>query len=142
MRPPFRRRRNMIVIEKLKVRTRHRVQVLSLAREVVVGLTPRGAAWDPGMPSEPTISGIKTQYRQMRDSARALWWENNRGSLSRNYKRWELEYRIVDPPELLLSRPILHRLLPLRSTHGDFHWYHAKLSYNINPLALLAPRSS
>ena len=85
--------------------------------------------WDPGMPSEPTISGIKTQYRQMRDSARALWWENNRGSLSRNYKRWELEYRIVDPPELLLSRPILHRLLALRSTHGDFHWYHAKFKH-------------
>ena len=34
----------MIVIEKLKVRAGHRVQVLSLAREVVVDLAPRGAA--------------------------------------------------------------------------------------------------
>jgi len=85
--------------------------------------------WDPGLPSEPTISGIKTIYRGLRDAAREAWWQDAFGCLSRKYKRWHLDYKVTNLPELQLSRALLHRLLALRTTHGDFHWYHTKFRH-------------
>ena len=32
-------------------------------------------------------------------------------------------------PELDLPRATLHRLLAIRSSHGDFHWYHTKFQH-------------
>ena len=85
--------------------------------------------WDAGLPSQPTISGIKSLYRGLRDDARAMWWQEASDCLSRKYKRWHLDYKVKSLPELQLSRALLHRLLALRSTHGDFHWYHTKFKH-------------
>lgn len=34
------------------------------------------------------------------------------------------------PPELGLTRPQLHRLLAMRTGHGDFAWYHRAFKHN------------
>src|SRR5271168_525072 len=48
---------------------------------------------------------------------------------SRWYKKWGLDYQMKLPPELNLPRATLHRLLAIRSSHGDFSWYHTKFNH-------------
>ncbi|KAG0152946.1 hypothetical protein PDIDSM_1905 [Penicillium digitatum] len=45
------------------------------------------------------------------------------------YRRWSDTYEIDSLPELELRRPALHRWLALRSSHGDFDWYHRKFNH-------------
>lgn len=50
-------------------------------------------------------------------------------NLSVYYKKWELPYVVKPLPELSLPRSILHRLLAIRTGHGDFSWYHTKFNH-------------
>jgi len=82
------------------------------------------------MASEPTVSGIRSIYRDLRRQAQRSWWAKCSTKLSAWYKKWHLEYRVRPLPELDLPRATLHRLLALRSSHGDFSWYHMKFAHN------------
>lgn len=80
---------------------------------------------DPGQTSQPTISGIRSTARALTKEAGTDWWHRNRVTLSGAYRKWDLEYSISEPRELrLVARQTLHRLLALRTTHGDFASYH------------------
>ncbi|RDI76579.1 putative membrane protein [Venturia inaequalis] len=75
---------------------------------------------DEGPASQPTISGISSISRSMRDEARDAWWLTNSTKMSRACKQWGTSYRLHPIPEPTLTRPTLHRLLAIRTTHGDF----------------------
>jgi ribonuclease HI len=97
-------------------------------------LANRGALCEPpteGPESCPTISGIRTLFRKLRDDARAEWWAKASTALSRWYRQWDRHhvYEVKPLPELDLHRPVLHRWLALRSSHGDFHWYHRRFHH-------------
>lgn len=77
----------------------------------------------------PTVSGIRSVARQIGSSAATLWWERCKETLSHRYTKWRLDYRIRPLRELELPRPTLHRLLALRTGHGNFEWYHAKFRH-------------
>jgi hypothetical protein len=85
--------------------------------------------WDTGLASEPTVSGIRSIFRNLQRDARYSWWTKCSTKLSRWYKKWGLNYQVKLPPELDLPRATLHRLLAIRSSHGDFHWYHTKFNH-------------
>ncbi|KAJ5283005.1 hypothetical protein N7497_001832 [Penicillium chrysogenum] len=57
----------------------------------------------------PTISGIRSVYRDLRNEARHEWWQKVSPKLSTWYQRWQGVYEIKDLPELDLRRPTLHR---------------------------------
>ena len=59
----------------------------------------------------------------MRD-AHSSWWADMRLKLSRWYKRLTSSYNTTPREELTLSRPVLAKLLAIRTMHGDFAWYH------------------
>ncbi|KAG0155405.1 hypothetical protein PDIDSM_982 [Penicillium digitatum] len=82
-----------------------------------------------GMEAEPTISGIRSIFRELRNEARLRWWDTVSQKLSQWYRRWSDTYEIDSPPELEPRRPALHRWLALRSSHGDFDWYHRKFNH-------------
>jgi ribonuclease HI len=86
--------------------------------------------WDAGLASEPTVSGIRSIFRRLRREAQCNWWAQCSTKLSKWYKKWGLEYRVRSLAELELTRPILHRLLALRTSHGDFAWYHTKFKHD------------
>lgn len=95
-------------------------------------LADRGAMkpeWDAGPASEPTVSGIRSIFRSLRDQARMDWWANCSPKLSSWYKKWDTTYAVKALPELTLPRSILHRFLAVRSAHGDFAWYHTKFNH-------------
>jgi len=87
------------------------------------------AAEDGGLASQPTSSGIGTIMRELRDIARKSWWDEKSQKLSAWYRAWHLSYTVKKPKELDLPRTVLHRLLALRTSHGDFHWYHTKFRH-------------
>ena len=59
------------------------------------------------------------------------WWSNAKSKLSNWYTRWKLPYQPTRPPhELELSRPILARLLAIRTSHGDFAWYYQEFHHD------------
>jgi len=100
--------------------------------EVADRLADKGALrpqWDAGLPSQPTVSGIRSIFRQFRKEARIDWWARRNTKLSKWYKRWGLTYEVKPLKELELPRNTLHRLLAIRSSHGDFTWYHRKFAH-------------
>ena len=86
--------------------------------------------WDSGPASEPTVSGIRSIFRKIRREAQCSWWALRSAKLSRHYKKWGLDYWVKPLPELDLTRATLHRLLAIRSSHGDFSWYHRKFAHD------------
>ncbi|RAL58119.1 hypothetical protein DID88_002394 [Monilinia fructigena] len=84
---------------------------------------------DPGPASLPTISGIGSIFCDLRSGAQQSWWIKRKAKLSAHYLKWDLTYRVGLPPELDLPRNQLHRLLAIRSAHGDFAWYHNKFRH-------------
>ena len=95
-------------------------------------LANRGSKQPPprqGPESEPTLSGIKSNFRALRDVARETWWHERGDKLSRWYQQWELGYSVKELPEHQLSRSELTHLLAIRSGHGDFEWYHRKFRH-------------
>ena len=96
--------------------------------------------WDAGLSSEPTVSGIRSIYRQHRHFAQQAWWEKVSPKLSKWYAKWGLDYKVGLPKELDLPRATLHRLLAIRSSHGDFAWYHRKFRHEDANLACSCKR--
>ncbi|RAL65123.1 hypothetical protein DID88_001229 [Monilinia fructigena] len=84
---------------------------------------------DPGPTAQPTISGIGSIARSLAHNVTSGWWRKNKPTLSGGYRKWQLDYALKEPMELKLSRPTLHRLLALRSRHGDFEAYHKRFKH-------------
>ena len=82
-----------------------------------------------GMASQPTISGIRSIAKGKLQSVKLDWWATKKQKLSRWYNDWNLTYETKTPPELSLPRHILQRLIAIRTTHGDFAWYHRKFHH-------------
>jgi ribonuclease HI len=100
--------------------------------EAADGLANQGARkpqWDKGPSSQPTISGIRSIYRELRNHALAEWWETQETTLSLHYRYWALPYNTRPSKELDLPRSTLQRLLAARTSHGDFAWYHRKYKH-------------
>ena len=86
--------------------------------------TPEGAA------QHPTVSGMRTIARRMLGDARRSWWTQKQANLSQWYNQWSLDYNPGKAPEeLSLPRAVLSRFLALRTSHGDFAWYHRKFNH-------------
>ncbi|RAL59048.1 hypothetical protein DID88_009076 [Monilinia fructigena] len=84
---------------------------------------------DPGPTAQPTISGIRIDSTKP-GSQRYKWMvSQKRANVVRGYHKWQLDYALKEPMELKLSRPTLHRLLALRSRHGDFEAYHKRFKH-------------
>ena len=77
---------------------------------------------DTGLASKPTVSGIRSIFRTLRREAQCSWWAKCSTKLSAQYTKWKLDYWVKPLPELDLPRSTFHRLLAIRSTHGDFSW--------------------
>ena len=108
-----------------------------------------GEAADPERPIwaddlkalQPTASGVRSYARAIKSEAAALWWARKSTLLSERYRQWALDYKICTPKELALPRATLHRLLALRSGHGDFKWYHEKFKHENAVLECLCGRA-
>lgn len=103
-----------------------------LGNEAADKLADKGAlsgACDEGLAAEPTYSGIGTTARELRASARSEWWDLMFPKLSKWYKGWQTTYAVRNLQELSLPRHVLHRFLALRTSHGDFEWYHTKFRH-------------
>ncbi|EDN11440.1 predicted protein, partial [Histoplasma mississippiense (nom. inval.)] len=94
-------------------------------------MRPPGSAlaWGP-----KTLSGVRTVAKQLSQEARRKWWSGACGKLSDWYRGWSfsrptVEYQVKAPPELTMPRHALHRWLALRSSHGDFSWYHRRFQH-------------
>jgi hypothetical protein len=83
-----------------------------------------------GLTAEPTISGLQSDARHLRCKAEAAWWATQKPKISTWYKKWELPYKTTPQAQLSLTRPILAKLLAMRTTHRDFAWYHQKFKHD------------
>ncbi|KAF7572881.1 hypothetical protein PtrM4_077860 [Pyrenophora tritici-repentis] len=97
----------------------------------VVALTSRQDPHQPyGMAASPTRSGIRTVGRRLLEHTRDTWWKDKSSRLSAWYTQWQLPYDTRRTPAALwLPRRILAKVLMIRSTHGDFEWYHRKFNH-------------
>lgn len=91
-------------------------------------------AKDPSPPTghatDATVSGVRSIAKRLLNQARKGWWAAKRTTLSAWYNQWSLPYTITETPSALsLPRPILARLLAIRTMHGDFAWYHQKFKH-------------
>jgi ribonuclease HI len=78
---------------------------------------------------QPTVCGLRSEAEKLKHSAAATWWDAHQHKLSKRYTRWSLRYSTRPPRELELPRATLHKLLALRTGHGDFEWYHKKFNH-------------
>ncbi|ESZ98981.1 hypothetical protein SBOR_0639 [Sclerotinia borealis F-4128] len=99
------------------------------AADHLADLGAKKPSWDTGPASQPTYSGVRSIARTLREEARQQWWESCKPALSLWYKQWDPVYKVKSPPELLLPRVVLHRLIAIRTSHGDFGWYHRKFGH-------------
>jgi ribonuclease HI len=100
--------------------------------ETADSLANQGALCEPpmgGLESLPTPSGTRSVCRDLRKAACADWWDRVSVKLSAWYRQWDIEYAVKPLPELDLHRRVLHRWLALRSSHGDFKWYHRRFRH-------------
>ncbi|RAL60709.1 hypothetical protein DID88_009815 [Monilinia fructigena] len=58
-------------------------------------------------------------------------------SLSAGYKEWSPKYNTKEPKELTLPRAVLHRLLAMKTGHGDYAAYHQRFDHQNNKLEML-----
>ncbi|ESZ89587.1 hypothetical protein SBOR_10028 [Sclerotinia borealis F-4128] len=100
--------------------------------EVANHLADLGAkkpSWDTGPASQPTYSGVRSIARILKEKARQEWWTACKPALSLWYKQWDPVYKVKPLPKLLLPRVVLYKLITIRTSHGDFGWYHRKFGY-------------
>lgn len=84
-----------------------------------------------GQAGHPTLSGIRSIAKRKLRSIRLEWWTTKGRKLSQWYRDWGLGYDTHKAPkELSLPRNVLQRLIALRTTHGDFAWYHRKFRHD------------
>lgn len=69
---------------------------------------------------QPTVCGLRNKAGKLKHLAAATWWDAYQHKLSKRYTRWSLRYSTRPPRELNLPRATLHKLLALRTGHGDF----------------------
>lgn len=75
----------------------------------------------------PTLANLRKIARQRSKDAFKAWWD---ASAPAQYKDLGLKATTGCPPELALSRPLLHHLLAARTRHGDFADYHERFNHN------------
>jgi hypothetical protein len=75
-----------------------------------LGATSHG---DLDQASKPTVSGIRSIFRKLRNEAQLSWWTQRSAKLSNWYKKWNLDYNVT----------------PLLELQGDFSWYHTKFAH-------------
>jgi hypothetical protein len=49
---------------------------------------------DTDQASQPTVSGIHSVFRELRTAAQHSWWTQRSTKLSRQYKKWNLSYKV------------------------------------------------
>ena len=80
-----------------------------------------------------TTSGLRTLCQQGSCHTQLCWWTQVSPKLSAWYQQWldstDDVYKVKEPPELCLQRPVLHWWLALRSSHSDFCWYHERFQH-------------
>ncbi|RAL61894.1 hypothetical protein DID88_002958 [Monilinia fructigena] len=54
---------------------------------------------DPGLTTQPTISGIGSIARGLARNATSDWWYKNKSTLSGGYRQWQLDYALKEPIE-------------------------------------------
>jgi hypothetical protein len=84
-----------------------------MAADKLADLSAMKEDWDTGLASKPTISRIRSIFRNLRRDARCSWWTKCSTKLSRWYRKWELDYQVKSLPELDLPWATLHRLLAI-----------------------------
>ncbi len=97
-----------------------------------------GRAADPYSPQwtedplalQPTVCGIRSIAQSLKKAAMSSWWAAVEPKLSGRYRKWALPYEVKPLKELDLPRSTLHRLLAIRTGHGDFDWYHTKFKHD------------
>ena len=91
-------------------------------------------AHNPHEPShkgtKPTVTGLRTHAWALMRDVQSSWWEDRRPKHSRWYKRLTSSYNTTSQVERTLSRPVLTKLLSIRTIHGDFAWYHRKYKHD------------
>lgn len=92
---------------------------------------PSSPTWinDP-IALQPTVCGIGSLARTVKKTAMGTWWATVEPKLSSRYRKWALPYKVAPLKELDLPRSTLHRLLAIRTGHGDFDWYHTKFKHD------------
>ncbi|KAJ6437646.1 reverse transcriptase [Purpureocillium lavendulum] len=74
----------------------------------------------------PTLAYLRKVARRRPKDAFTAWWE---ASAPEQYRVLHLDATTGCPPELTISRSLLHHLLAARSHHGDFADYHERLNH-------------
>ncbi|KAK7177446.1 RNA-directed DNA polymerase from transposon x-element, partial [Paraphaeosphaeria sporulosa] len=92
------------------------------------------AAKEPRPPTgkamDPTITGLRSDRRNFVRQTHRDWWRTCTPKLSTWYNQWCLTYDPTrEPPELALDRPILAKVLSIRTRHGDYASYHRKFRH-------------
>ncbi|KAJ3454032.1 hypothetical protein MRS44_018664 [Fusarium solani] len=77
--------------------------------------------------ARPTLAYLRRIARQKPKEAFETWWST---ASPEQYKRLNLKATLACPPELSLSRAVLHHLLAARSLHGDFAAYHERFNHS------------
>lgn len=77
-------------------------------------------------PTYITLSFLRRLMQQRRQELVEKWWSD---VCPPRYQDLDLKMRRRKPPELKLSRRLLHRLIAARTGHGDFAAYHRRLKH-------------
>ncbi|XP_044724355.1 RNase H domain-containing protein [Hirsutella rhossiliensis] len=88
-------------------------------------LAKAGASLPEPADNTPTLAHLRRIARQQPKVAFKAWWET---SAPKRYKELGLNATTSCPPELTLSRNLLHHLLAAGTHHGDFADYHKRFA--------------
>ena len=81
--------------------------------------------------AQPSLAFVRREARQWAETNFAHWWSLHRHP---SYERWEIKPTLKAPQTLYNTRSDLHRLLAIRSGHGDFADYHEKWQHDLAEL--------
>ncbi|EXU94940.1 reverse transcriptase domain protein [Metarhizium robertsii] len=90
-------------------------------------LAKTGGAQPEPADAVPTLAFLRKTARQRSKIAVQAWWD---ASAPDKYQSLTLKFPSSCPPELALSRTMLHHLLAARTHHGDFADYHERFQHN------------
>ncbi|KAM5353483.1 hypothetical protein ACJ41O_000133 [Fusarium nematophilum] len=92
-------------------------------------LAKEGAALPADAMQKATLAGARRLARAKPSEQFAAWWEQKLVTRQRYENLGFKSASLTCPTELSLPRSVLHHLLAMRSSHGDFTWYHRKLNH-------------
>ncbi|KFG77534.1 hypothetical protein MANI_024396 [Metarhizium anisopliae] len=90
-------------------------------------LAKTGCAEPEPADAVPTLAFLRKTARQRSKIAVQAWWD---ASAPDKYQSLTLKFPYSCPPELALSRTMLHHLLAARTHHSDFADYHERFQHN------------